>query len=75
MKCDRVTRYFQDIVVYSFLFRVDSKINLFFIINWTQAVDIQINSNKIGFLEQMNASNTGINAIRISQISVLNIGF
>jgi len=75
MKCDRVTRYFQDTVVYSFLFRVDSKINLFFIINWTQAVDIQINSNKIGFLEQMNASNIGINAIRISQIRVLNIGF
>ena len=70
-----MTRYFQDTVVYNFLFRVDSKINLFFIINWTQAVDIQINSNKIGILEQMNASNIGINAIRISQISVLNIGF
>ena len=74
MQCDGVTWYFQDTVVYGALFIIDPKIILFFVIDGAQAIDIQINPHEIGFLKQMYAPNIGINAIRISHISTLNIG-
>ena len=38
-------------------------------------MDIQINPYEIGFLKQMYAPNIGINAVGISHIGTLNIGF
>ena len=74
MKCDRVTWYFQNTIVYGALFIVDPKIILFFVINWSQALDIQIHPHQISLLKQMNAPNVGINTIRIPHIGALNFG-